>query len=164
MALVIAFCYNCSMEKTSDTLLRDTTTLYIRAAGILDPIRLQVWESMGITFPQLRILFRVRSRPGIDVRGLASAFNISPSAVSQQVDKLVGRGLIRRSEDLEDRRHVCLELTDLGQQAVGEISRSTRSHIEAVLSRLSEEELADLHRLLSRVASAAGVEVDLGRR
>lgn len=147
------------MEKTRETLLHDVTTLFIRTAGILDPIRLQVWEGMGITFPQLRILFRVRSRPGIDVRGLASTFRISPSAVSQQVDKLVSRGLIRRSEDRDDRRHVCLALTELGQQAVGEISRSTRSRIEAVLSQLPEDDLAVLHRLLSEVAAAAGADL-----
>ena len=139
------------MEKDREALLHDTTSRFIRAVGILDPVRLQAWESMGITFPQLRILFRVRRQPGIDVRGLASALTISPSAASQQVDKLVTRGLIHRSEDPEDRRHVCLELTDLGLQAVGEISRSTRSRLGTILSGLADDEIADLHRLLDRV-------------
>ncbi len=142
-----------------EDLVHDTATFLIRTAAILDPVRLQVWESMGITFPQLRILFRVRGRPGIDVRGLATAFGISPSAASQQVDKLVGRGLIGRSDDPQDRRHVCLELTDLGQQAVGEISRATRSHIEGILVQLGDGELAALQALLGRVAEVAGVPV-----
>jgi DNA-binding MarR family transcriptional regulator len=136
-------------------LLQETSNLYTRAARVLDPVRLQVWEGMGVTLPQLRILFRVRARPGIDVRSLAAGLGISPSAASQQVDKLVARGLLRRGENPEDRRYVRLELTDLGQQAAGDIARASRSHVESVLSVLSDDELADLYRLLSRVVAAA---------
>lgn len=143
------------MAPTRATLLHEAATLYARAGRVPDPVRLQAWEGMGVTFPQLRILFRVRARPGVDVRGLAEGLGISPSAASQQVDKLVARGLVRRGEDPDDRRHVRLELTELGQQAAGEISRASRSHIESVLAALSDDELADLHRLLGRVVAAA---------
>lgn len=143
------------MDRTRDDLLHDTAGLYTRAARVLDSVRLQVWESMGVTFPQLRILFRVRGHPGIDVRGLAQGLGISPSAASQQVDKLVARGLLDRREDPDDRRHVRLELTDLGRQAAGEISRASRSHVESVLSALSTDDLSELRRLLDRVVTAA---------
>ncbi len=140
-------------------LLRETAHLYARAARLLDPVRLQIWEAMGVTFPQLRILFRVRAHPGIDVRGLATQLAISPSATSQQVDKLVARGFLVRNEDRDDRRHVRLDLTDLGRQAAGEISRATRTHVEGVLSLLDRDELATLRDLLDRiVAGAAGAE------
>lgn len=143
------------MDGAGETLLHETATLYSRAARVLDPVRLQVWESMGVTLPQLRILFRVRARPGLDVRGLAEGLGISPSAASQQVDRLVARGLLHRGENQDDRRHVHLALTDLGLQAAGEISRASHSHVESVLAVLSHEELADLHRLLGRVVAAA---------
>jgi DNA-binding MarR family transcriptional regulator len=147
--------YNAGMERTREALLHDTAALYARAARVLDPVRLQVWEGMGVTFPQLRILFRVRARPGTDVRSLAEELGISPSAVSQQVDKLVARGLIRRTEHPDDRRHVRLDLTETGEQATGEISRASRSHVETVLTVLTDDELRDLHRLLRRVLDAA---------
>jgi DNA-binding MarR family transcriptional regulator len=140
------------MDANRESLLHDVASLYARASRVMDPVRLRVWEEMGITFPQLRILFRVRGRPGIDVRGLAEELGISPSAVSQQVDKLVQRGMLKRAEDPDDRRHVRLDLTQTGQQAAGEISRATHVMVESVLSGLSDAELRDLHRLLSRVA------------
>jgi DNA-binding MarR family transcriptional regulator len=143
------------MDTDREQLLHDTATLYTRAARVLDPVRLQVWESMGVTFPQLRILFRVRVRPGIDVRGLANGLGISPSAASQQVDKLVARDFLHRREDPDDRRHVRLELTELGRQATGEISRASRSRVESVLTSLTDDELADLQRLFGRLVSAA---------
>jgi DNA-binding MarR family transcriptional regulator len=147
------------MDERRDTLLHEVALLYTRAARVLDPVRLHVWEERGVTFPQLRILFRIRGRPGVDVRTLAAGLGISASAASQQVDKLVARGLVRRTEDPVDRRHVRLELTESGAEAAGEISRASRSHAEAVLSVLTEVELADLHRLLDRVLSAAEVPV-----
>jgi DNA-binding MarR family transcriptional regulator len=150
--------YDGGMERSREDLLHDAATVYARASRVLDPVRLQVWEAMGVSLPQLRILYRIRARPGLDVRGLAEGLGISPSAASQQVDKLVARGLVRRTENPEDRRHVRLEVTDLGQQAIGEISRTTRSHLQGVLSVLSDTELDELHRLLSRVVTAAGAQ------
>lgn len=144
------------MFQTREDILFETARLYMRAAGVLDPVRLQVWESMKVSFPQLRILFRVRAHPGIDVRGLAAELGISPSAVSQQVDKLVARGLIQRTDKPEDRRYVVLELTDEGQQAAGEISRASHARVESLLSGLTDEELTDLGRLLDRVLEQVG--------
>lgn len=132
----------------------------MRAAHVLDSLRLRVWEKMKITFPQLRILFRVRARPGIDLRGLAADLGITASGAGQQVDKLVARGFLSRRDDPEDRRRIQLELTDLGQQAVGEISRASRVYMDAVLRGLSDEELDELQRLLNVVvATAADVPV-----
>ena len=142
------------MNEAANSLMLETVTLYSRAARMLDPMRLQVWEEMGINFPQLRILFRVRSHPGIDLRTLAEQMGISVSGASQQVDKLVARGFLVREDDPDDRRRLSLELTERGQQATGEISRATRSFIESALTVLSESELADFHRLLSRVLAS----------
>ncbi len=146
------------MDGQRETLLQETATLFARAARVLDPVRLHVWESMGVTFPQLRILFRVRARPGIDVRGLAQDLGISSSAASQQVDKLVARALLSRVEDPEDRRHVRLTLTPDGEQAAGEISRATRSRVERLLDALSTQDLHTLGGLLDQVVAAAAAE------
>ena len=142
------------MQQERADLLREVATVYSRAARVLDPVRLHAWEELGLTLPQLRILFLVRGHPAIDVRGLAQALGISPSAVSQQVDKLVARGFLDRSEAPTDRRHVRLALTDLGEQATGEISRASRAHVETVLSSLGDDELHDLQRLLGRLVEA----------
>ncbi len=139
------------MNDQREALLQETAAVYGRAARVLDPVRLQVWESMALSFPQLRILFRIRNEPGIDVRTLASRMGISASGASQQVDRLVERGFVGRSDDLEDRRRVRLELTDLGHQATGEISRAARGRVAAVLAPLSDDDLRQLKVLLERV-------------
>lgn len=136
--------------------LERVARLYIRAASALDAVRLHAWESMGLTFPQLRILFRVRDEPGMDVRRLAKQMGISSSAVSQQVERLVSRDLLHRSDNPEDRRRVHLKLTDHGVETAAEVSRAQRARIEGLLARLSEEELEQLERLLEHLSE--GIE------
>jgi DNA-binding MarR family transcriptional regulator len=131
--------------------IRETAILFGRATRLVDPMRLRMWEEQGITFPQLRILFRVRMHPDIDLRTLADGLAISPSAASQQVDKLVERGLLWRTEDPQDRRRLRLQLTPQAEESVGEYSRTVTEYISAILSRLSAKDLKELHRLLSTV-------------
>ena len=131
-------------------LMESVARLVLRTAVLLDPVRLQAWEEQGLTLAQLRILFRVRAAPGCDVRRIAADVGITPSAVSQQVDKLVTRGLLHRRDKPEDRRYVQLELTETGKEATGQIFHFARQHVLALLTPLSEEDLRDMQRVLDR--------------
>jgi DNA-binding MarR family transcriptional regulator len=144
--------YNQGMR---ERLLSETAAIYGRSTRVLDPLRMQVWDQLGISQPQLRILFRVRARPGIDLRSLAADLEISPSAASQQVERLVERGLISRAADSDDRRRLSLELTDLGRDATRAMSEATHGYLIEVLSEFSDDELAELHRLLEKVMESA---------
>ena len=106
------------MAQPDRRMVSEAATAYARVSRLLDPLRLHVWEEMGITFPQLRILFLVRRDPGTDLRTLAQRLDVGTSAASQQVDRLVDRGLLLRSEDPDDRRRIQLALTEKGQEAV----------------------------------------------
>ena len=143
------------MNDNRDNLISDVALLFSRSTRVLDPIRLQVWDNLGIAQPQLRILFRVRANPGIDLRGLAGELGISPSAASQQVDKLVERRLLERKPDKRDRRRLQLKLTDLGVTATRAISGAAMEYVISLLSDFEEEDLATLQRVLEAVIRAA---------
>ena len=143
------------MNDTRSDQLAEVAQLFGRSTRVLDPIRLQVWDHLGIAQPQLRILFRIRQQPGIDLRGLAAGLGISPSAASQQVDKLVARQLLERRPDPGDRRRLQLELTPLGSRATRAISSAAIEYVASLLAELSGEELAVLGRLLNAVLTAA---------
>ena len=125
--------------------------LYMQAATLLDPVRFQARERLGVTFAQLRILFYICRQPGVDIRGLAEELGISASAVSQQVDRLVGRELLHRADNPEDRRRVVLALTERGQELTEEVARASQDRIAVLLSRLSKDDMADLQRVLGRL-------------
>ena len=142
-------------KQDRSTLVADTATIFARAARLFDPLRLHVWEEMGITFPQLRILFLVRREPRSDLRSLAERLDVGTSAASQQVDRLVDRGLLIRSEDPEDRRRIQLELTDKGQEAVESISSTSRDYLNTLFDRFTDAELHDLTKSFEAVVDAA---------
>lgn len=143
------------MNDRRDELLSDVALLFTRLTRVLDPIRLQVWDDLGIAQPQLRILFRVRANPGIDLRGLAAELGISPSAASQQVDKLVERQLLERKPDRQDRRRLQLKLTELGVSATRAISGAAMEYVISLLDNFEEEDLKTLQRALEAVIQAA---------
>ena len=143
------------MTMMSDDALERAVTAFARAAVLLDGPRLQVWDERGLSLPQLRILFRIRQAPGIGGKELAAALGVSASNVTQQVDKLVGRGLVARAEREENRRHLSLTLTPEGEQVVGEYSVAARGYLRRALGGLDSSELDELTRLLTRVADQA---------
>src|SRR5687768_8287597 len=116
--------------------LEHAVSVFSQAARLLDGPRLHAWDERGLTLPQLRILFRVRQEPGIGVKELAQAFEVSTSNVTQQVDKLVTRGLLARVERPEDRRQVSLTVTEEGSQVAGEISQATRGYLREQLAQM----------------------------
>src|SRR5215207_9246873 len=88
----------------ADARLERAVTAFARAAGLLDGPRLRLWEERCLSLPQLRILFRIRQAPGIGGTELAAQLGVSPSNVTQQVEKLVVRGLVARAERETNRR------------------------------------------------------------
>jgi len=140
----------------TDGRLDEAITVFGKAARLLDSLRLHFWEERGLTLPQLRILFKIREEPGIGVREMAQAFEVSPSNITQQVDKLVARGLVCRAERPEDRRQVAHTITETGEAVAGEISQEAREYTHSLLIGMSSKERDELTRLLQHLLDAAG--------
>ncbi len=145
----------------TEDVLEESVSVFYRAARLMDGMRLHVWDERGLTLPQLRILFRVREQPGVGVRDLAQAFSVSASNISQQMDKLVSRGLIERAERPGDRRQVAHTLTPDGETAASEITLEGGAYLRTLLGALSTTDQARLTRLLEKLLAAA--ETDSAR-
>jgi DNA-binding MarR family transcriptional regulator len=143
------------MMAESGERLEHAVSVFSQAARLLDGPRLHAWDERGLTLPQLRILFRVRQEPGIGVKELAQAFEVSTSNVTQQVDKLVTRGLLARAERPEDRRQVSLTVTEEGSQVAGEISLATRGYLREQLAQMESDDLDTLTEMLNRLLAHA---------
>lgn len=140
---------------TSGEQLEQAVAAFVQAARLLDAPRLHVWDERGLTLPQLRILFHLRRRPGSGVREIAQTFEVTAGNITQQVDKLVNRGLVSRADRPEDRRQVSLRLTEDGEQIVSEVSQTARGYIRGTLEQFPESDLAELTRLLNHVIDVA---------
>lgn len=75
-------------------------------------------EETGLSFSQVNILMRLFHRGMSGVSEIGDQLGITDSAASQTIDRLVGMGLIQRTEDPQDRRAKCLELTPKGLSTI----------------------------------------------
>ena len=102
-------------------------------------------EQFSITVEQFHILRHIR-RGRDSVSALAEAKDISRPAISQSVDLLVTRGLIVRTIDPQDRRHVQLDLTADGNALMDTIFGDTRQWMMETFAPLSANEIQALTR------------------
>jgi DNA-binding MarR family transcriptional regulator len=82
---------------------------------------------------------------------LAVATGLSGAATTSLLDRLEGRGFVRRVRDTGDRRRVVVDLTPEGRQTLWELYGPLARAGEALLARFGTEELA---RLLTFLADA----------
>jgi DNA-binding MarR family transcriptional regulator len=106
-------------------------------------IRQVATEQFDITVEQFHILRHIRR--GLDsVSALAETRGISRPAVSQSVDLLVTRGLILRTTDPQDRRHIKLDLTSEGNALMDAVFGDTRQWMMKKFAPLSADEIQAL--------------------
>jgi DNA-binding MarR family transcriptional regulator len=89
-----------------------------------------------------------------DVRShgwLCRDLDVSTGAMTNRLDKLEDRGLIKRAPDPDDRRGVLLELTEGGRERLGEYIDAGASREIELLSGLSLAEKRELNALLSKL-------------
>lgn len=104
-------------------------------------VRSIAFEQFNISVAQFQILRLIR-RGRASVSELAEIKQISRSAISQAVDILVGRGLIIRHQNSEDRRCYKLLLTDEGSELLSNIYKQNRVWMsEKMISVSSDESL-----------------------
>jgi len=107
------------------------------------------WRKLDVPLAQLKSLFLIHIRGSLTVNALASSLGVTPGNVTSIVDRLVSQGLLKRTEDPEDRRLVLLELTDKGRTTVMDIHDTNRGHIKSLFEKMSMEDLEALYRGIS---------------
>jgi DNA-binding MarR family transcriptional regulator len=103
-------------------------------------IRQVAVEQFRITVEQFHILRHIR-RGRDSVSRLAETKGISRPAISQSVDLLVTKGLIVRTIDPQDRRHIKLDLTAGGNSLMDSIFNETRQWMMKTFAPLSVDEI-----------------------
>jgi len=132
-----------------------TIRAYVGALAILDPLRIEFWDSAGLTLPQLRLIFLLKYRDGRTVSELAEIFNVRVPTMTRLIDRVEHHGLLRRAGDHEDRRVTRLYLTAEGINATRAFEAAARGYLSEVFARLGRDRLADLNQILREMRSAA---------
>ena len=122
-----------------------------RATALLTNIRriIKLYDSMlrpvcthyGLTAIEATIISFLYNNPGKDTAAdIAELRMLSKSNISQAVESLIQRSLLRRRQDTGDRRRIHLSLTSSAEPITKEIELVGRSFQEQVFRGFSEAE------------------------
>jgi DNA-binding MarR family transcriptional regulator len=101
--------------------------------------------STPLTMQQLKVLTLIAAeRDRATGHDLAEALNVSVATMSGLVDRLVEHGMIRRSDDPDDRRIRRLSVTDAGTATLRSLISSGNTMPPQVLARLTDDDLRAL--------------------
>jgi DNA-binding MarR family transcriptional regulator len=141
-----------------------TTDLSLTLANDLRPVVLRVarqlrkeTEQFGITSRQATLLALVEQSPGLTLRALAEAEDISAPALSGHIDRLESAGLIVRLRSDVDRRRVGLELTREGERLLRSVRERRTAWLAERLEALSPADLGALEEAIGPLRRLAGV-------
>lgn len=115
-----------------------------------------------LTLRQVQVLLLVRARPALTGQALADHLGVSTPTVSGIVERVVSRGWLEREHDPEDRRRLLLRITPEGEAVLASLEVPVLQAKAQVLDGLSDDELADLARIVERMHEVAQ-QLDAGR-
>jgi DNA-binding MarR family transcriptional regulator len=109
----------------------------------------------GLSFSQINILMRLFHRGNTSVSEIGEQLDVTNAAASQAVDRLVGLGLIERTEDPDDRRTRRLALTQKGHATIEKGIEARCNWIEGVTNALNPEQQNMIISALTLLTEAA---------
>jgi DNA-binding MarR family transcriptional regulator len=110
---------------------------------------------LRLGFTQLAALYAAAGSATLTVQDLAEQIGRSPSATSRVVSALEARGLLKRQEEVADRRQRTIAVTPAGTALLGEIDRARADQFLAVVRPLPPNERALIAMGVAALSSRA---------
>src|SRR6185312_13878776 len=108
----------------------------------------------GLTATQFGVLEAILHKGPLSQRDLSRKVLTSAGNMTDLVDKLEARGLVRRTRQKLDRRAVLVELTTVGQALIEPLFTAHAGDVAAAMGGLAREEMCELGRLLRKLGLA----------
>src|SRR6266436_1582861 len=106
-----------------------------------------------LTRPQITIFFFIgHHRDGVSVKELARFLNVTKGAVTQFIDTLVEKNLVRREEDARDRRLQRIRLTEFAESRFEQFKQSYYLSLNKLFDALNDKEVEQLASLLEKLS------------
>lgn len=112
-------------------------------------------QESGLSMAQFNVLFRLYYAGFCGVSEIGGHLGVTNAAASQLVDRLVGQGVLQRSEDSSDRRVKKITLSPRGRQLVEEAIEARRHWMEQLTVALTPEEQESIGLALVKLTAAA---------
>lgn len=104
----------------------------------------------GSAISQLKLLTEEQPQ-GVALKTLAQRLQMTIPATSLLVETMVGKGFFERTPNPEDRRAVCIRLSEKGRQMFRDVYAKFYEEIDARAVNLTAEELQTLQNIVTKL-------------
>jgi DNA-binding MarR family transcriptional regulator len=111
-------------------------------------------ERRGLTHARAAVLMALHREGSLTGVDLAKRFDVTPRNVTALVDALEAQGLVTRQPHPLDRRALLVAPTRAGRSMADGMQRGYERMTETMLASFADDELADLERVVGRLAEA----------
>lgn len=125
-----------------------------RLNRLLTRIYTQRFQSVGLTPPQVSLIFIIGKNPQIAAKTLSEWLILDASSLSRELSGLIQKGFIRETADDNDKRSRKLSLTETGYQTAEQLAPLWQQQHTLVAELLGGASLAELDRILSVLQQA----------
>ena len=146
------------MHRVTDAAVADAVRAYVKLMRASRSVAARVEPlvgTRGLTLTQFGVLEVILHKGPMTHRELGRKVLTSAGNMTDVVDKLEGRGLVRRVRAAADRRQVRVELTDDGRDLIRDLFPRHAEDIARAMSGLEPDDLRRLGDLLRRLGIAA---------
>jgi DNA-binding MarR family transcriptional regulator len=129
---------------------------HVFASAVADIIEQRLLEKAAegqVTASQMKLLKLVAMTDSYTLGDVASFLRVSDAAASKAVDRLVRRGLLRRTEGQFDRRVMHLCLTPASRRLLTAYETARERKLQAIFVQFPPEELRRASELLDRLSA-----------
>jgi MarR family 2-MHQ and catechol resistance regulon transcriptional repressor len=117
----------------------------------------------GMVQSDFGVLEALLHRGPLSAKQLGAKVLLTSGSITAAVDRLAARGLVRREDDLRDRRACIVQLTAAGRRLIDRAFAQHRTEMEQALEGFSIEERQALLPLLRRLGRVAKAGQTIGR-
>jgi DNA-binding MarR family transcriptional regulator len=111
-------------------------------------IHLRDFVDVPVTMTQAKVLFLLQAAGPLHLTELAGRLGISAPTASQVVERLVEQGLVERTEERADRRHVRVSTTARGQGQLDRFRELGSRQLRETLAHIAATDLALIERAI----------------
>lgn len=91
-----------------------------------------------ITTQQYRVLNILAKKRKCMIGELSQYCNVARSTMTELIDRMVNKNLVKRLKDVKDNRRVIISLTNIGGELVSKINSERRKRVKNILNKLSK--------------------------
>jgi DNA-binding MarR family transcriptional regulator len=113
-------------------------------------------QRIGLTSGQPKILDYLLDHEGSDQKTIASYCEIEPATLGSILLRMEQKGMIERRQKNGNRRSLFVYLTDKGKDFAVQMNSIFERADETALNDLTDEEISELHRILSKICGNLG--------